>query len=183
MKNILLIVATVILLISAGLYYWKNPSFNPASYSPAVTSNPIAIQETSNTSLSPTKSDSNTVPLPTEENTIRTFFNLINEHRIPEAISMMNSSIVPDDSTKQAYGVQFNAIKSITVQTIEPSMKENWTDNKHSYKVTLEASVSSEAANAPIPYYGWGDNPNIRWVTIAKDQTNLWKIADIATGP
>lgn len=79
-------------------------------------------------------------------------------------------------------GVHFNAIKSVAVQKIEPSIKENWTDNRHTYKVTLEIYISSDAASAPIPYYGWGDNPNIRWVSITKE-SGLWKIAELATGP
>jgi len=122
------------------------------------------------------------VPLPTEEDIIRNFFNLINEKRIPEAISMLSQSAVGDDSSKQAWGVQFNAVKSINVQKIEPSMPESWSQDSHSYKVTLEAYVSSDAANAPIPYYGWGDNPNLRWVSITKEG-DLWKINELATGP
>lgn len=128
------------------------------------------------------KQQVSSVPLPTEEDIIRTFFNLINEKRIPEAIAMMNNNAVGDDSTKQTWGVHFDAIKSINVMSIEPSMKESWSQDKHSYKVTLEAYVSSEAANAPIPYYGWGDNPNIRWITLIKEG-DFWKIAELATGP
>jgi len=122
------------------------------------------------------------VPLPTEEDIIRNFFNLINERRIPEAVNMMSKINVENDSTKQAWGVQFNAIKSINVQKIEKSMEENWTDNSHTYKVILEAYVSSEAAGAPIPYYGWADNPNIRWVQLVREN-NLWRINGLATGP
>lgn len=124
----------------------------------------------------------NTVPLPQGEDIIRSFFSLINEKRIPEAISMMTNQAVPDDSAKQAWGVQFNAIKSINVQAIEPANQASWTENSKEYKVTLEAYVSSEAANAPIPYYGWEDNPNIRWVTIIKNENGIWQIDQIGTG-
>ena len=136
-------------------------------------------QVTGQPTVEPTSKE---VPPQTEEDIIRTFFNLINEKRIPEAISMMSNQAVGNESTKQAWGVQFNAIKSIRVMAIEPSMKENWTADEHSYKTTLEVSMSSDAANAPIPYYGWGDNPNIRWVVIVKEG-NLWKISGLATGP
>lgn len=95
---------------------------------------------------------------------------------------MMSQKTVGDDSNKQTWGVHFNAIKSINVMSIEPSMKESWSQDKHSYKVALEAYVSSEAANAPIPYYGWGDNPNIRWVTLIKEG-DFWKISELGTGP
>ena len=130
----------------------------------------------------PTETGQVEVPLPQEEDIVRNFFALINERKIPEAISSMSMSMVGDDSSKQAWGVQFNDIKSISVQKIEPSMPESWSDDKHSYKVTLEAYVSSDAANAPIPYYGWHDNPNIRWVEIVKEG-GLWKINSLATGP
>ena len=73
-----------------------------------------------------TTQPSSTVPLPTEEDIIRAFFNLINEKRIPEAITMMSKTMAADDSTKQAWGVHFNAIKSINIQQIEPSMQESW---------------------------------------------------------
>lgn len=126
--------------------------------------------------------NNDTVPLPQEQDIISNFFSLINERKIPEAIAMMSSTMIPDDSTKQAWGVQFNDIKSINVLKIEPSLSENWTDEKHTYKVTLEAYVSSDAANAPIPYYGWQDNPNIRWVELIKEGT-LWKINSLSTGP
>ena len=126
--------------------------------------------------------NNDTVPLPQEEDVINNFFSQINERKIPEAVAMMSSTMVPDDSTKQAWGVQFNDIKSINVLKIEPSMPESWTEKSHVYKVTLEAYVSSDAANAPIPYYGWGDNPNIRWVEIVKEG-ELWRINDLATGP
>jgi len=47
----------------------------------------------------------------------------------------------------------------------------------------LEVYVSSDAKDAPIPYYGWGDNPNIRWVVLEKDSDGSWKISALATGP
>jgi len=128
------------------------------------------------------KETTDTVPLPQEEDIVRNFFVLIDEKKIPEAISMMSDEMVGNDSMKQAWGIQFNDIKSINVLKIEPSMKEEWSASKHSYKVTLEAYVSSDAANAPIPYYGWEDNPNIRWVEIIK-VGNFWKINSLATGP
>jgi len=122
------------------------------------------------------------VPLPSEEDVIRNFFSLINEKKIPEAIGIMSKINTDNDSTKQAWGVQFNAIKSINVQKIEKSMEEDWLENSHIYKTTLEAYVSSEAASAPIPYYGWGDNPNIKWIELVKED-GLWKVNEIATGP
>ena len=126
---------------------------------------------------------SESVPLPTPEDIIRLFFDLINEKRIPEAINLMTDQMVDDDTSKQAWGVQFNAIQSIRVQNIEPSGKEQWTDTEKMFKVTLEVSVSPEAKDAPIPYYGWDTNPSIRWITVKKDNNGLWRIDLLATGP
>ncbi|OGK63055.1 hypothetical protein A2334_00245 [Candidatus Roizmanbacteria bacterium RIFOXYB2_FULL_38_10] len=123
-----------------------------------------------------------TVSLPQEEAIVQNFFGLINERKIPEAVSLMSKNMVGNDSIKQAWGVQFNDIKSINVQKIEQSIPNSWSENSHIYKVTLEVYVSSSAANAPIPYYGWGDNPNIRWIEIVKED-GIWKINNLATGP
>lgn len=59
---------------------------------------------------------------------------------------------------------------------------EQWTDAEETFKVTLEVYVSSDAKDASIPYYGWGDNPNIRWVALEKDTDGSWKISTLATG-
>jgi hypothetical protein len=138
--------------------------------------------DTQNSTVFPTNEKTSLAPLPTEEDVIRNFFNLINEGKPADAVMAMSKQNTENDSTKQAWAVQFEAIKSINILKIEKSMEENWTENSHDYKVTLEAYVSSESANAPIPYYGWGDNPNIRWIRIVKED-DLWKINGIATGP
>jgi hypothetical protein len=122
------------------------------------------------------------VPLPLEEDIIRTFFNLIGEGRPADAISMMTQLAVGDDTSKQTWGVQFNSFKSVSVNKIEPSMQEEWTTTKHTYKVTLNVQMKPEAQGAPIPNYGWDNGLNIRWIPLEKIN-NLWKIAGIATGP
>jgi len=122
------------------------------------------------------------VPLPQEEDIIRTFFNLINEGRPADAIAMMTQLAVGNDSSKQAWGVQFNSFKSVSVNKIESSMQEEWTATKHTYKVTLDVQMKPEAASAPIPNYGWDNGQNIRWIPLEKVD-NLWKVAGIATGP
>ncbi|MDH5202745.1 MAG: hypothetical protein OEW69_05755 [Nitrospirota bacterium] len=114
---------------------------------------------------------------------VRIFFNLINEKRIPEAIGMMDSSMVPDDTTKQQWGIQFNSLSSVSVTKIEPFHKKEWTHTKKVYKVVLKVKVKPEAAQAPIPNYGWENGENIRWIHIQKNKKGLWKISQIATGP
>ncbi len=122
------------------------------------------------------------IPIPNGLDVVNLFFNLINEHRIDEAVGMMSAQNTNNDSTKQAWGVHFNAIKSLSVIDIEPSNPDSWTASYQIYKATLEAYVSSDAANAPIPYYGWEDNPNIRWVALIKEG-DFWKIDTLATSP
>jgi len=70
----------------------------------------------------------------------------------------------------------------MSVIDIEPWEAENWTGGRQTYKATLEAYVTNDSS-APIPYYGWEDKPNIRWVSLEKDSENMWKIDSISTGP
>lgn len=119
------------------------------------------------------------VPLPQETDIIRSFFSLIGEKKPADAVGMMN---VNNDSEKQAWAVQFNAIMSMNISSIEPSMQEEWTETKHTYKVTMDVKMNPDSANAPIPYYGWDNGKNIRWITLEKIG-NLWKVNGIATGP
>lgn len=112
------------------------------------------------------------VPLPQETDIVHTFFNLIGEKKPSDAVGMMN---VSDDSQKQAWAVQFNAITSIKVLNVVPA-------GEHTYKVTLDVKMNPDSANAPIPYYGWENGKNIRWITLEK-VGNLWKVQGIATGP
>jgi len=104
--------------------------------------------------------EKNSVPLPTEKDVIRTFFSLINEKRIPEAIGMMDKSVVFDDSAKQAYGVQFNNFGTVTIKSIDQTSESN------KYKVVFDTDSGEDT----------------RWITVVKID-NLWKISDIATGP
>ena len=111
---------------------------------------------------------------------ISQFFALINDHRISDALAMMSPELVPE-ADRVAWTRQFAAIKSIRVIDIRPA------DMKRSgpcfeYKVTLEADVSSEAANEPIRYFGWDDNPNLRWIHLCP-RGDQWLISDIGTGP
>jgi hypothetical protein len=137
---------------------------------------------TTNTNPGPTvtvKITQKETPLPREDDIIRIFFNLIDEKRPTEAVAMMNET---ENSQKQAWAVQFNAIRSIKVLSVEPSMQNEWTDTKHSYKVVVDVTMKPESASAPIPYYNWDNGQNIRWINLEKSG-NGWKIAEIATGP
>ena len=139
-------------------------------------------------SSSPTSS---TVPLPTKVEEIKTvyskslveaFLQAIADKKIPEAIAMMTSKAVPDEGAKQAWGVQFNAFKKLSIISIEESMKETWTETTQSYKVLLDVEMVPDSANGPIPYYGYEKGTNIRWIILEKEN-GVWKVAGISTGP
>ena len=143
--------------------------------------NPNTTTPTTSTTNSPTITQG-TVPLPQETDIIRTFFNLIEERKINDAVMMMSDSITKNDSQKQAWGVQLNVFKSVKVLDVTSSMPEEWKDNLHTYKVTLDVVMDPASANQPIPYYGYENGKNIRWITLKKSGT-LWKVTGIATGP
>jgi len=119
------------------------------------------------------------VPLPQDEDVINNFFSFINNGDADKAALMMKTS---NDSEKQAWAVQFAAFNYVQVLKIEKVNENEWTDNKHIYKVTLDVIMKPESGDAPIPYYGYQNGQNIRFVTLEKDG-NIWKIAEIATGP
>lgn len=177
-RSILIILAGgLVLIVAAGLFLTKgktNITTLPEQKLNEVIDQPQEVQK---------EKQNAAVPLPTEEDIIRVFFELINEKRIPEAIEMMTPSLVGNESAKQTWGVQFNSLKNMVVKKIEPSLKEEWTAQKEAFKVTVNLEVAKEAANAPIPYYGWENGDNLRWITLEKNENNLWKISAIATGP
>ncbi len=123
------------------------------------------------------------VPQPTGEDVIRTFFNLIAEKSIPEAIGMMTPAMIGDESSKQSWGVQFNEMESVQINKITPWQQTDWKSSTQQYQVILSVEMSADAANAPIPYYGWDGDPDVRWVTLEQGDNGLWRIANIATGP
>jgi hypothetical protein len=111
---------------------------------------------------------------------ISRFIALIDNHRVGDALAMMTPELVPD-ADRAAWTRQFAAIKSIHVVDIRPA------DTGRSglcfkYRVTLKADVASEAANEPIPYFGWDDNPNLRWIELCP-RGDKWLISSIGTGP
>jgi hypothetical protein len=134
-------------------------------------------------SIKPTnKTEGGGVPLPLDTDIITSFFSLIETKRPSDAVTMMTSSTTNSDSQKQAWAVQFNAIDSMKVLNVEPSMKNEWTETKHTYKLTLDVTMNPNSANEPIPYFGWENGQNIRWVTLIKEG-KMWKIEGLATGP
>lgn len=126
-------------------------------------------------SSQPTPTSQTTTPIPSGEDIVRTFFSLISEGKIADAINMMTPNAIGNDSQKQAWGVQFNAFKKINVKKVESSLE-------NTYKVILDIEMKPESANVPIPYYEYENGENFRWVGLEKID-NSWKITGIATGP
>ena len=123
------------------------------------------------------------VPLPQGEDIVKLFFNLIGEGRIPEAVAMLDDSAVPNDSAKQAWGVQFNVFNSISIKSIETSNIGDEIQDQKTYKVILDAKIKPRSENAAIPNFGWENGENIRWVSLKKNSAGMWKILGIGTGP
>ncbi|MCX6763015.1 MAG: hypothetical protein NT093_04540 [Candidatus Moranbacteria bacterium] len=128
-------------------------------------------------------SQSAEVPLPQGEDIVKLFFNLINEKKIPEAVAMMDDSAVPDNSAKQAWGVQFDIVDSVAVKSIDPSNIGDETEGQETFKVVLDAKIKPGSENAIMPNFGWENGENIRWVGTKKNSEGMWKILGIGTGP
>jgi hypothetical protein len=128
------------------------------------------------------KPEANSAPLPQDKDMVNNFFTLIDEGKASDAVMMMSSKNTSDDSTKQAFGVQYAAMESVKVKTIEESSKADWTDTWHQYMVTLDVVMNPNSANGPIPYYGFERGENTRFITLIKEGSS-WKIEGISTGP
>lgn len=165
------------MLIGGILVFSKNNKENPQK---DVSPSP-QTQSSSSSSLSSSSSQTS-VPLPQEKDIVNNFFQLIDEGRASEAVMMMPSKITGDDSTKQAFGVQFAAMESVKVKKIEESSRSDWTDTWHQYMVTLDVVMDPSSSGGPIPYYGFERGDNVRFVALIKEG-NLWKVEGMATGP
>jgi hypothetical protein len=69
-----------------------------------------------------------------------------------------------------------NSFKKISIKSIEAA-------GENTYRVDFEAEMKPGSENAqPIPYYGFNNGINTRWVSLEK-VGNIWKIQGLATGP
>jgi len=136
--------------------------------------NPSESVGTSSTGDSATKLDG--------QEFIANFFKLIDEGKASEAVMIMTAKNTGNDSTKQAWGVQFNAMTSITVSSIEAYDESSWTPSQREYKVTFNVTMNPDSADAPIPYYGYENGKNIRFVILANED-GAWKLDGILTSP
>lgn len=154
------IVLIILLLLGAGIFMVVRSSRN---VSPNNSVNPTI-------GVSPSPSPSKDVSLPTQEDVVRLFFQLINDQKASEAVKMLSQSAAPDDTTRQTWSVNFNSIKSVTIKSLKKS-------SENVYKVVLDIQLKNGDFQ-----YGWYNGENIRWIEIVKEN-NLYKINTIGTGP
>jgi len=114
---------------------------------------------------------------------IQLFFQVINQKQTNTAVSMLNSSLLPNQEAANLWASQLGSFQSILVKDISEVPDFVKTPASEKYKVILTAQTSPDAANAPIPFYGWSDGDNIRFITIIKGEDGLWRVQEIATGP
>lgn len=114
---------------------------------------------------------------------VEEFFELVNAHRINDAMAILGGSLMAVEGDRQAWRQQFSAITSIRIRSILPAAVEDWTATRHTFKLALDVRVSETAAHQSVPYYGWDSYPNVRWVTVELSAEGEWQITAIATGP
>ncbi|OGC45361.1 hypothetical protein A2V49_00690 [candidate division WWE3 bacterium RBG_19FT_COMBO_34_6] len=122
-----------------------------------------------------------TVPLPSGADAVYTTFELINEKRLDDALSMFHPDLI-NEGNRESWKQNLKIIESIEIISIEPSDRKNWAEDEQVYKVEMSAIVSGTAKDAAIPNYGWNEGIDTKWIVLKKDG-NLWKIVEIATGP
>jgi len=110
------------------------------------------------------------------------FFAIVNSRDVDEAMKSMAPALLRTPEQREAWHRQLAAIRSIHVMDVQPASVKDWNSSRHVFKVTLEAYVE-DASDAPIPFFGWHDNPNVRWITMELDSRRRWVVVGIATGP
>jgi hypothetical protein len=128
-------------------------------------------------SPTPTFTSSQNVPLPTKEDTIRAFCNLVDEGKISGAVSMMN---ITDDTTRQSWGVSLNNFSSFKLTDIKKSAID---EKGNSFEVDIDVKLKKDLTDLPIPNYGWENGINKRWFNLIDNGRGNYKIEEIATGP
>lgn len=127
--------------------------------------------------------DSGGAPLPEDEELINSFYNLIDQGKTGEAVAMLSSQITGSEEMKEMWQEQFRAMKSVKVLSVEPVMKNSWTDQRREYRVVLDMVMDESSKDAPIPYYGYNNQgEDTRFLHLIKEG-DKWFIETIATGP
>lgn len=101
------------------------------------------------------------------------FFQFLSDKKIDEALAMMDAG----ESTKQAWGVNFNTIQSLELKKIEPVYEDEWTSARQIFRAELEVKVTSEGEG-----YGWSQGQNTRWLSLEKNN-EVWQVHELANNP
>ena len=152
--------------------------FNPRDWHGTHIVSRLAVQRASSPSTLPRTVEALRVEHATA---IRRFIAAINDQRAIDAVNMLSAKLVSDDAARQQWLQQFSAIESIHVTAIEPSAIGN-AGSCYQYKVKLETHVSADLDRA-VPFYGWSDNPNYRWIGLCPNGNGGWAISSFGTGP
>jgi len=128
-----------------------------------------------------TQEDSGGVPLPEDKELITSFSNLISQGKAKDAVKMLSLQNTSSEEMKKMWQEQFEAMKSVKVLSLEPAMKSSWTDQRREYKVVLDMVMDESSKDAPIPYYGYDQGVNTRFIVLVKEG-DKWSIETIATG-
>ncbi len=188
MKKIIILLLILLPVAIGGVLMFKNSKQNISGPGQQVVSTQSPSQKNS---PSPTPKQVATVaepkeeagvPLPSGEDVIRTFFELIHTGQIDSALDMLSSSFAPTNEAKQTVAVLFNSFTAIQPLEIKPFEEENWTEEKQKYEVTLDVAISLDDEEWAMQQYGWLRGENTRWVTLVKEE-GLWKVDVLATGP
>lgn len=121
------------------------------------------------------------VPLPQDRDLINLFFDLIGQGKASEAVKMLSSQNTGSVEIKKMWQEQFEAMKFVKVLSIESAMEDSWTDKRHEYKVVLNVTMDESSKNAPMPYYGYDQGENNRFIVLVKEGEK-WFIDSIGTG-
>lgn len=141
----------------------------------------ITPDKTIDISTTSTPSPSLNVPTFTPSDLIRLFFSQLNEHQATAALALMNENLKGDENSQAVWLKQFQAVRWANVEELT-LITEDEMDGRQQYRVLINIDVMADD-QAPIPFYGWGDNPNWRWISVEKNAANQWEISEIATGP
>jgi hypothetical protein len=163
-KNDFIMILSIMTLIAVGAYLYVNRG--------------VYFSKSTDTEVNNQAS----VPNVKDNDVIYSFFQLVKEGQISDAVMLINPRITKDESQKQSWGVLLNAFENIELKTVEASAQEEWRENRHKYMVTFDATMKPESANEAIPYFGFENDINTRWIAIEKIN-GTWYINGIATGP
>ena len=156
---IIVIIVPVIILI-----LFANTSRKQAKYNAPV-NNPTGL---------PLQQD---ISLPSKEDVVITFCNLVDEGRISEAVSLMN---IDDDIVKQSWGVSLNNFSSFKLINIKKSSAD---ENGNSFEVDINVVLKKNLTDLPVPNYGWVNGINKKWINLIEKEPGKYIISEIATGP